>query len=55
MTFEQFKKSMFRDNRYERIMWGIPVIQYEEYCKENEEYLEKEFYDTHNQEDKEDE
>lgn len=46
---------MFRDNRYERIMWGIPVIQYEEYCKENEEYLEKEFYDTHNQEDKEDE
>lgn len=55
MTFERFKKSMFRENISERIMWGIPVIQYKQYCEENKDFLEEEFSKLENQEDKDDE
>lgn len=55
MTFDQFKNKMFRENISERIMWGIPVIQYKQYCEENKEFLQEEFSKFENQKDKEDE
>lgn len=43
MTFEEFKKEMFKTNVDERIAWGDPVLQYKDYCSEYEEFLIEEY------------
>jgi hypothetical protein len=39
MTFEEFKKEMFKENVDERIAYGDPILQYKDYCSEYKEFL----------------